>query len=196
LVGEELHNRGDPVAGDDFQRGNWQLAELYLEAPSEVSLIGVTGQGTLEERGAWWLFLRYLRGQAGGDAIITALTQTTLSSIDNVEAAMQSDWPTLFSDWGAALELERQLAERSGLTVREALQFRGIDLVDVLGKGAAGFLFSPSFTARAILRSMGGCGLRQAHTSCSSSVKEDWRRVWRARSEDPLLRKRRCCSKS
>jgi hypothetical protein len=143
LVGEELHNRGDPVAGDDFQRGNWQLAELYLEAPSEVSLIGVTGQGTLEERGAWWLFLRYLRGQAGGDAIITALTQTTLSSIDNVEAAMQSDWPTLFSDWGAALELERQLAERSGLTVREALQFRDIDLVDALGTGGGGFPLQP-----------------------------------------------------
>ena len=143
LVGEELHNRGDPVAGDDFQRGNWQLAELYLEAPSEVSLIGVTGQGTLEERGAWWLFLRYLRGQAGGNAIITALTQTTLSSIDNVEVAMQSDWPTLFSDWGAALELERQLAERSGLTVREALQFRDIDLVDVLGTGGGGFPLQP-----------------------------------------------------
>ncbi len=143
LVGEELHNRGDPVAGDGFQRGNWQRAELYLEAPSEVSLIGVTGQGTLEERGAWWLFLRYLRGQAGGDGIITALTQTTLSSIENVEAAMQSDWPTLFSDWGAALELERQLAERSGLTVREALQFRDIDLVDVLGTGGGGFPLQP-----------------------------------------------------
>ena len=143
LVGEELHNRGDPSAGDDFQRGNWKRAERFLEAPPEVSLIGVTGQGTLEERGSWWLFLRYLRGLTGGDAIMTALTQTTLSGIGNVEAATQSDWATLFSDWGAALELEQQLWERGGLTVRDELQFRDIDLVDVLDRGGDGFPLQP-----------------------------------------------------
>ena len=74
---------------------------------------------------------------------MTALTQTTLSGIDNVEAATQSDWPTLFSDWGAALELERQLWERSGLTVRDELQFRDIDLVDVFGTEAEGFPLQP-----------------------------------------------------
>ena len=144
LVGEELHSRGDASAGDDFQRGNWKRAKLFLEAPPEVSLIGVTGQGTLEERGSWWLFLRYLRGLTGGDAIMTALTQTTLSGIDNVEAATQIDWPTLFSDWGAALELEQQLWERGELTVRDELQFRDIDLVDVLGTGGDGFPLQPA----------------------------------------------------
>ena len=102
LVGEELRRRGS-LDAEDFQTGNWRRANRFLSDPTDVSLIVVIGQGTLEERGAGWLFVRYLRDQAGSDAVLASLTQTTRTGIDNVEAVTGRDWEDLFSDWSAAI---------------------------------------------------------------------------------------------
>ncbi len=143
LVGEELRRRGS-LDAEDFQTGNWRRANRFLSDPTDVSLIVVIGQGTLEERGAGWLFVRYLRDQAGSDAVLASLTQTTRTGIDNVEAVTGRDWEDLFSDWSAAIAVEGQLSGNSQLPVRAALQFPGIDLVETLSEGVGSFSLRPT----------------------------------------------------
>ena len=85
LVGEGLRKRGREAEADEHQGGNRHRAGLFLRKPSDVSLIIAIGQGTLEERGPAWLFLEYLRGQAGSNSVLRSVTGTTLTSTVNVE---------------------------------------------------------------------------------------------------------------
>lgn len=139
LVGEELRRRGRVSEADEYQRGNRTRASLFLTEPSDVSLIIAAGPGNLEERGAAWLFLEYLRGQAGGDSVLASLTGTALTGTVNVQTVMGRDWADLFSDWSAALELERQIFERGALPLRDELRFLGFDLMEALELGGDGF---------------------------------------------------------
>ena len=143
LVGEELRKRGREAEADEHQSGNRRRASLFLRKPSDVSLIVAVGQGTLEERGAAWLFLEYLRGQTGSNDVLRSLTGTTLTSTVNVEAVMGREWADLFSDWSAALELERQVLERGPLPLRDELLFHGFDLMDALAQ-SGGFPSTPT----------------------------------------------------
>ena len=144
LVGEELRKRGREAEADEHQIGNRQRASLFLTKPSDVSVTIAVGQGSLEERGAAWLFLEYLRGQTGSNSVLRSLTGTTLMSTVNVEAVMGRDWADLFSDWSAALELERQVFERGPLPLRDELRFSGFDLMEALALGG-GFPSTPTF---------------------------------------------------
>ena len=143
LVGEELRKRGRETEADEHQIGNRQRASLFLTKPSDVSVIIAVGQGSLEERGAAWLFLEYLRGQTGSNSVLRSLTGTTLTSTVNVETVMGRDWADLFSDWSAALELERQVLERGPLPLRDELRFRGFDLMEALAL-SGGFPSTPT----------------------------------------------------
>ncbi len=143
LVGEELRKRGREAEADEHQSGNRHRASLFLRKPSDVSLIIAAGQGTLEERGAAWLFLEYLRGQTGSNNVLRSLTGTTLTSTVNVETVMGREWTDLFSDWSAALELERQVLERGPLPLRDELRFGGFDLVEALAL-SGGFPSTPT----------------------------------------------------
>jgi hypothetical protein len=122
LVGEELRRRGRVSEADQYQIGNRGRVSLFLTEPSDVSLIMVAGNGTLEERGAAWLFLEYLRGQAGGNDVLTSLTGSTLTGTVNVASTMGGDWADLFSNWSAALE-------RVALPLRDQLRFLAFDLM-------------------------------------------------------------------
>ncbi len=143
LVGEGLRRRGSPEAAD-YQKGNWRRANRFLEDPGDVSLIVATGQGTLGERGAGWLFVRYLRDQAGSDAVLASLTQTTRTGIDNVETVTGASWEELFSDWSTAIAVEAQLTGSTGLAVRPALQYPGVDLVEVFTEGVGSYSLTPT----------------------------------------------------
>ena len=143
LVGEELRRRGRVAEAEEYQRGNRRRASLFLAAPSEVSLIFAVGQGSLAERGAAWLFVEYLRGQFGTDSVLGSLTGTTATGTVNVEAVMGRAWPDLFSDWSAALELERQVSVRGALPLRSELLFLGFDLMEALATGGGGFPSTP-----------------------------------------------------
>ena len=90
------------------------------------------------------MFVRYLRDQAGSDAVLASLTQTTRTGIDNVEAVTGASWEDLFSDWSAAIAVERQLAESSQLPVRPALQFPGVDLVETFSDGVGSYALTPT----------------------------------------------------
>ena len=99
LVGAELRERDRSAEADEYQRGNRKRASLFLTEPSDVSLIIAFGQGTLEERGAAWLFLEYVRGQVGSDRVFRSLTASLLTGTVNVERVTGRAWAGLFSDW-------------------------------------------------------------------------------------------------
>ena len=144
LVGEEFRRRGRVAEADEHQRGNRDRATFFLTEPSEVSLIIAAGAGSLAERGAAWLFLEYLRGQAGDDAVLGLLTGATETGTVNVESVTGRQWPDLFSDWSAALELEHQVSLRGPLPLRNELLFLGFDLIGALEMVGGGFPSTPT----------------------------------------------------
>ena len=77
-------------------------AYVYLYSSADHSVTTFVGSGSLEERGAAWLFLRWL-GDQKGDAIFRRLVQTSLTGIANVEARTGERFPTLFGDFSVAI---------------------------------------------------------------------------------------------
>ena len=74
----------------------------FLESTPTTSLTLFESTGTLEERGAAWLFLRWLADQKDS-TIFARLVQTNLTSVANVENVAAEPFPTLFGDWAIAL---------------------------------------------------------------------------------------------
>lgn len=74
----------------------------FLEATATTSLTLFESTGSLEERGAAWLFLRWLADQKDS-TIFARLVQTNLTSIANVENVAAESFPVLFGDWALAL---------------------------------------------------------------------------------------------
>ncbi|MEX0837197.1 MAG: hypothetical protein WD101_02610, partial [Gemmatimonadota bacterium] len=102
LVARDYAASGDSAAAELFRDGNRRRALLYLERPDTVSLIVSSGNGSLAERGAGFLYMLYLHQQDGGD-VLRRLTQTTLTGVANVEAQMATTWGELFSRWATAV---------------------------------------------------------------------------------------------
>jgi hypothetical protein len=103
LVAQAQEMTGLTAAAEEFRSDNRTRARRYLADPSAVSLVVAAGQGSLEERGAGWLYALYLWNTAGGDEVLGRLTRTTLTGVANVEAATGRPWARLFADWSAAL---------------------------------------------------------------------------------------------
>jgi hypothetical protein len=74
----------------------------FLESTATTSLTLFESTGSLEERGAAWLFLRWLADQKDS-TIFARLVQTNLRSIANVENVAAESFPVLFGDWALAL---------------------------------------------------------------------------------------------
>jgi len=89
----------------DYLATNLDRAARYLSAPSDVSLTVTAGSGTLAERGAGWLFTRYL-WERSDPGLLAALTQTTLTGIENVESVTGGVWEELLADWAVAVQSE------------------------------------------------------------------------------------------
>jgi hypothetical protein len=79
----------------------FQNAYAYLSAPTTQSATTFNGLGSLEERGAAWLFLRWL-GDQKGEGIYKQLVQTSRTGIDNVADKAGESFPALFGDFGIA----------------------------------------------------------------------------------------------
>ncbi|HVT40220.1 MAG TPA: IPT/TIG domain-containing protein [Gemmatimonadaceae bacterium] len=77
-------------------------AYVYLNATREHSVTSYQGTGSLEERGATWLFLRWL-GEQKGDDIFRRLVQTSNVGTANVEAQSAETFGALFGDFSVAL---------------------------------------------------------------------------------------------
>ncbi|MEJ2206688.1 MAG: hypothetical protein P8170_21580, partial [Gemmatimonadota bacterium] len=105
LVATALESRGDADGAERFREGNRVRARRYLTSPSSVSLIWVSGSGSLEDRGAGWLFVLYVWDQGGGD-VLRRMTASTRTGVDNVTAQMGRAWRELLADWLAALYVD------------------------------------------------------------------------------------------
>ena len=98
--------RGDPAqhfpdSSQGFIVPNLTYAYDYLSAPEQHSVTTFDDFGTLAERGAAWLFLRWL-GDQKGEGIYRSLVQTNLTSIENVERQAGEPFRQLFGDFAIA----------------------------------------------------------------------------------------------
>lgn len=99
VVAEVFASRGDPDRALDFEISNLARARRYLQEPASTRLVADVGDGTLAERGAGWLFMQYLRGHFGADAVLRSLTQTNASGVTNVTSVTGDPWTRLLTGW-------------------------------------------------------------------------------------------------
>ena len=81
-----------------FALGDLYNAYLFLSDPESQFVLPVVGTGSLEERGASWLFLRWLVDQYGS-GITRRLVETSNLSTNNVVAAVGVPWDRLVTQW-------------------------------------------------------------------------------------------------
>jgi len=91
-----------PDSARGFIEFNLGYAYDWLTATRDSSVTTFEDFGNLPERGAAWIFLRWL-GDQKGEGIYKALAQTNLRGIANVSAAAAESFPALFGDFSVAL---------------------------------------------------------------------------------------------
>jgi hypothetical protein len=91
-----------------------------------------TGDGTLVQRGAAWLFLRWL-GDQQDSLVYGRLDQTTLTGIPNVEGASGTSFSTLFGEFALALYTD-SLPGVPRSSIPSALRFTSRNLRALYGK--------------------------------------------------------------
>ncbi len=89
---------GDRVKFNSFAINNIFNAYEYLTDPSQHFLIYRTGSGTIQERGASWLFLRWVTDQYG-DGVLRRLSETKLVGTENLVAAAGAPMAKMLTNW-------------------------------------------------------------------------------------------------
>jgi len=102
-LAEELGGFHFLAQGDTTQFSNFAIGDLfnaykYLKDPGAHYAFFGQGTGTLEERGAAWLFLRWVVDHFGDD-VIRRLSETGLKGGDNVAAATGEPLAGLLPQW-------------------------------------------------------------------------------------------------
>jgi len=118
-VDEGLAHIAEDLNGHD--ESNIRRANLFLNIPGDVTLIH--GGDELEERGASFLFFRYL-GDRFGEGIYRDIVQTKKTGTDNIEYVTGLDFKELFSDWAATMYFE----DRGVTPVDPKYTYTSIDL--------------------------------------------------------------------
>jgi IPT/TIG domain-containing protein len=77
-------------------------AYVYLNNTLAHSVTSYSGAGSVEDRGASWLFLRWLAEQKG-EGVFQRLVQTSKVGVANVEAQAGEPFATLFGDFSVSL---------------------------------------------------------------------------------------------
>ncbi|MGH7481430.1 MAG: IPT/TIG domain-containing protein [Longimicrobiales bacterium] len=137
LVAEVFERRGDVDMATRFRGSNRSRAFLFLGTPEEspgpphrVSLLSGAGLGTLEQRGAAWLFVKYL-AEHHGQEILGRLTATTLSGTTNVQDRTSTSWAETLDAWSVALWAD-DAPELEGAGLDAAYGYPDTDLRDAL----------------------------------------------------------------
>jgi hypothetical protein len=78
---------------------------VYLGVTRAHSVTSYNGGGSLEERGATWLFLHWL-GSQKGEGIFKRLVQTTNTGVANIEAEAGEKFGALFGDFSTAIVVD------------------------------------------------------------------------------------------
>lgn len=102
-LAEELGGFHFLALGDTTQFSNFAIGDLfnaykYLKDPGAHFAFFGKGTGTLEERGAAWLFLRWVVDQFGDD-VIRRLSETGVKGTENVAAATGEPVAALLPQW-------------------------------------------------------------------------------------------------
>ncbi len=95
-IAEDLNNHDE---------SNIRRANMFFNDPGNVTLIH--GGDDLEERGASFLFFRYL-GDRFGDGIFRDIVQTKKTGTDNIEHVTGCGFKELFADWAATMYFENR----------------------------------------------------------------------------------------
>jgi len=105
-VGRAFLAVGDTVHYCAHVRGVLYDFGRYVANPGNTGLVTLTGLGTLDERGAWWSFVRFLVDQyaadtsnAAADAFTRNLVGTNLRGVANVTAVTAQPFETLSRRW-------------------------------------------------------------------------------------------------
>lgn len=91
-----------PDSSSAFILFNLVNAYLFLRQPFASSLTGFQDGGTIEERGAAWMFLRWL-ADLYGEGILRELVQSPLSGAANIESRTQVPFARTIGDFAIAL---------------------------------------------------------------------------------------------
>ena len=91
-----------PDSSEGFIAGDLQNSYSYLSSSGASSVTLFASSGSLEERGAVWLFLRWL-GDLKDSTIYGKLDQTTLTGVQNIETQSGDNFTHLFGDWTMAI---------------------------------------------------------------------------------------------
>ncbi|MGI8496533.1 MAG: IPT/TIG domain-containing protein [Gemmatimonadaceae bacterium] len=91
-----------PDSSQSFINGDLFNSYSYLLSPDTVSMTIFSATGSLPERGAAWLFLRWL-GDQKDSTIYGRLDQTSKTSVENIENATGETFTSLFGDFSTAL---------------------------------------------------------------------------------------------
>ncbi|MEE9156216.1 MAG: Ig-like domain-containing protein [Gemmatimonadota bacterium] len=100
--GDAVDAAGEIDLADDLYSSNFGRAAFYLMEPENFSLTSLSGEGELGERGAWWLFLRWIADQYG-DFILRDINQSPLGGVANIEQQTGESFFRLFADWSVAV---------------------------------------------------------------------------------------------
>ena len=104
LGGLHYDSSGQAFVTNAFFLGDFYNAGQWMMRPDSNAMLATTPPGSLAERGAEWLFLRYLVDQFGA-GMTNTLEQTTLTGTANLEAATGTAYRALLGRWGLALYL-------------------------------------------------------------------------------------------
>jgi hypothetical protein len=132
LVADEYRRRGDLQSANLYTLQNYSRARLFLRDSTYGSLLSEELPGSLEQRGAGWLLVKYLAGHYGGGTLLRTLSRSTLSGIENVSAATGQPWSGLLADWAVALWAD-DAPEFSGLQINTRHTLNNINLRQVMG---------------------------------------------------------------
>jgi hypothetical protein len=96
-----------PDSAYPYLRGNLTNATRWLEFPtgSSLSVLAEDSPGTLGERGAAWLFLRWLAAQRGA-GVFRGLVQTAQVGTRNIEAVSGRPFAANVADFATALWMD------------------------------------------------------------------------------------------
>jgi hypothetical protein len=110
-----------------YVNGDLINASKYLAATGDHPLVDTSGIGGLEERGAGWLFVRYLIDRfaanttlAAQNAFTQSLVQTSVTSTNNVTQATGTPFTTTETEWALA----QWVSDLTGFTAPAPLKYR------------------------------------------------------------------------
>lgn len=119
LGGFHFLGQGDTVRFSEFVIGDLFNAYKYLRDPGAYFTFFKDGTGTLEERGAAWLFLRWAVDQFGDD-VTRRLSETGLQGAENVGAATGEPVTALLPQWALA----NYVSDLPGFTAPSRLTYK------------------------------------------------------------------------